>query len=644
MHVSSETAVLLAKEVKEQRDYFYNTFLRPFCEPKRRQAKSKPVRSARNDRNYIHGQTVEIPFKISHKNQEDYLKKLDPAQWKDQDHYLVLGLGELRYRASDEDVKKAHKRLILKHHPDKRRQQGVKILDETKDYFACLTKAFEILGDPEKRRAYDSVDQTVADVADDVPDKLEADEKDEFFETFASAFLWNSRWSSKQPVPQLGDMNAKEDYINEFYDFWYDFDSWRDYSYMDEPVTGEDRWERRHGEKENKEAQRKSKETARIRRLVDNAFASDPRIAKLRDEEKKRKEADKQARKELQRQKAEQEEQQKRAALEKEQEAKRLLEEAAKQESERIKKEREADKKVLKKERKTLRDLLKGWNYFTAQNGSQLKVMQETERLCEALSGQELQELNQKMTAGDVDAAKAEFSARIVALDRKAEAGKAAELKEREERESRDAALKQQAIDEQWSEEEHKLLIRAVTQYPAGTQNRWDVVAEFINHHVFLNVLNKEAPRKKKLAKDVIAKMKNLKQIEMTHEAQKMEANSKAFDQFVQKQKPVLKPTKDDNSISENFDEEDSAKAEHPAKADQQPVKTGQQPAEKPWSAAEQKQLEQCLKKFPPTDPQRFENMAKEMGTRTADECKKRFKELVAKIKAQKAAASAGGK
>ena len=32
---------------------------------------------------------------------------LDPTQWKDQDHYAILGLGKLRYRATQQDIKKA---------------------------------------------------------------------------------------------------------------------------------------------------------------------------------------------------------------------------------------------------------------------------------------------------------------------------------------------------------------------------------------------------------------------------------------------------------------------------------------------------------------------------------------------------------
>ena len=38
-----------------------------------------------------------------------YLKSLDPVEWKDQDHYKVIGLFHLRERASEEDIKKACK-------------------------------------------------------------------------------------------------------------------------------------------------------------------------------------------------------------------------------------------------------------------------------------------------------------------------------------------------------------------------------------------------------------------------------------------------------------------------------------------------------------------------------------------------------
>lgn len=55
--------------------------------------------------------------------------------------------------------------MVLRHHPDKRRGAGEEIRDDD-DYFTCITKAYEILGDPVKRRSWDSVDP---EFDDDIP-------------------------------------------------------------------------------------------------------------------------------------------------------------------------------------------------------------------------------------------------------------------------------------------------------------------------------------------------------------------------------------------------------------------------------------------------------------------------------------------
>merc|ERR1711874_244596 len=84
-----------------------------------------------------------------------------------------------RYKASDEDIKRAYRHMVLKHHPDKRRGAGEEILDDD-DYFTNITKAYEILGVPSKRRAYDSVDPMFDD---DVP-SVNSKNKERFFEAF----------------------------------------------------------------------------------------------------------------------------------------------------------------------------------------------------------------------------------------------------------------------------------------------------------------------------------------------------------------------------------------------------------------------------------------------------------------------------
>ena len=65
------------------------------------------------------------------------------------DYYEVLGLAK---GASEDDIKKAYRKLAMKHHPD--RNQG----DKTKDAenkFKEAKEAYEMLSDPKKRAAYD---------------------------------------------------------------------------------------------------------------------------------------------------------------------------------------------------------------------------------------------------------------------------------------------------------------------------------------------------------------------------------------------------------------------------------------------------------------------------------------------------------
>ena len=98
-------------------------------------------------------------------------------------------------------------------------------------------------------------------------------------------------------MPKLGDENSKFEEINNFYSFWYDFDSWREFSYEDEESkeSAQDRDERRWIDKQNKaiRAKKKKEEVTRIRQLTDNAYACDPRILKFKQDEKKKKEDEK---------------------------------------------------------------------------------------------------------------------------------------------------------------------------------------------------------------------------------------------------------------------------------------------------------------------------------------------------------------
>lgn len=64
------------------------------------------------------------------------------------DYYATLGVAK---SASDEDIKKAYRKLVRKYHPDVSKEADADA--RTKE----LNEAYGVLGDPEKRAAYDSL-------------------------------------------------------------------------------------------------------------------------------------------------------------------------------------------------------------------------------------------------------------------------------------------------------------------------------------------------------------------------------------------------------------------------------------------------------------------------------------------------------
>ncbi|KAJ4378171.1 Zuotin [Neocucurbitaria cava] len=281
----------------------------------------------------------------------------EAKDWKSQDHYAVLGITRYRYRATEEQIKRAHRRKVLKHHPDKKAAAGG---TEDDQFFKCIQKANEVLSDPVRRRQFDSVDEG-AEV--EPPSKKET-QKGNFYKLWGKVFEAEGRFSSHQPVPKLGnDKSSKED-VEHFYNFWYNFDSWRTFEYLDEdvPDDNENRDQKRHVERKNAAARRKKKteDTARLRKLVDDALALDERIKKFRQAESAQKN---------------------KRRLEKEAEQKRLAEEAAKKKEEEAKaaaekeaadkaakadnkKAKEAAKNAAKKNKRVVRGAVKDAHYF----------------------------------------------------------------------------------------------------------------------------------------------------------------------------------------------------------------------------------------------------------------------------------------
>jgi len=353
----------------------------------------------------------ELDNDIGEEPESRELLESDPKEWKSLDHYAVLGLSSRRYKATDYEIKIAHRKKVLKHHPDKK--VGATGLSDDA-FFKCVAKSFEILSNPEKRRQFDSVDEGVDD--DDVPTGKES--PDRFYELWGPVFEREARFSKRTPVPSLGTKDSTKDEVDDFYNFFYDFDSWRSFEYLDKEVNdgSDNRDEKRYTEKKNRNerARRKKEDNARLRNLVDKALSLDPRIKAFRAAERAAREAKKnkgrpgapsgksaaEVAAEEQRKKEEAEKAAKEAAAK---------EEAEKAEREAAKKVREAAKKNLKKEKKSIRNIITGANYFQPEGVSPSATVLEKQlgaldALCGALEPEQVVALRESCEKGHAEA------------------------------------------------------------------------------------------------------------------------------------------------------------------------------------------------------------------------------------------------
>lgn len=420
-------------------------------------------------------------------------KRVTEDELSSYNHYELLGLDSYGVGVDDEMIKRAYHKALLLYHPDKQQEGSSKSKKEKGDaVFLAVQKAYDILSNESSRRSYDSTNN----FDDDIPSGREAQELGDdfdFYEVYGPVFRSNARFASVLPVPDLGGPDDTEDAVESFYEYWFGFESWRDFGLEaseHDLEQAEDRFEKRWMAKENEKAAKKRKkdEYARIVLLVERARANDPRLkrfAEIRAEIKSR--------------------------------AKRLKEDAdlaaevarnalaaiEKAEKERLEKEQQD----LSKERKTARERLKKAKrrsekaIWAAIVDARALDVPDTiddatfEDICATLEAEEIVAVAEHADASP------EFQTTLketlAEKKRRKASGDSAKL-------VFDTPSKKsnQAKSPPWSESELSMLSKAIKRFPAGSRQRWEGISEYLSTQLKL-----EVPRTKE---ECIAKYQEL--------------------------------------------------------------------------------------------------------------------------------------
>ncbi|PKA48143.1 Chaperone protein dnaJ 72 [Apostasia shenzhenica] len=535
-------------------------------------------------------------------------KKKSSAGTMQQDHYALLGLGHLRFLATEEQIRKSYRETALKYHPDKQAalllaeeseaaRQAKK--DEIESHFKSIQEAYEVLIDPVKRRMYDSTDE----FDDEIPTECAA--KD-FFKVFGPAFLRNARWSVNQPVPALGEDNTQMEDVDEFYNFWYSFKSWREFPHADEfdLEQAESRDHKRWMERQNaklREGARKE-EYIRVRSLVDNAYKKDPRILRRKEEEK----AEKQRRKEAKHLARRMQEEEAARVAEAEKRQREEEEKKAAEAASYLKKQKEKDKKLLRKERNRFRTISS-----PIVSRSLLGLSQDdVESLCSSLEMEQLRNL-------------------CDGIEHREEAERAHAIKNAVKQEKTDTVKsevkKQRPNDSQgsgpaangasllgssenketpWEKEEIEMLRKSMQKYPKGTSRRWEVIAEYIG-------TGRSVEEILKATKTVLLQKPD---------------SAKAFDSFLEKRKPAPSIS---SPLTTRLESEgllaNGSKTNESSAIDGGKQNGASSIANDIWSATQERALIQALKTFPKETSQRWERVSAAVPGKTVNQCRKKF-------------------
>ncbi|XP_030624724.1 dnaJ homolog subfamily C member 21 [Chanos chanos] len=216
-------------------------------------------------------------------------------------HYEVLGVSR---DATDDDLKKAYRKLALKWHPDKNLENA----EEAAEQFKLIQAAYDVLSDPQERAWYDNHREALlkggvtGEYQDDSIDLLQyftvtcycgyGDDEEGFytvyrnlFEAIAKEEMEHSKGENEDEdeFPSFGDSQSDYDtVVHLFYAYWQSFCTRKNFAWKEEYDTRQasNRWEKRAMEKENKKTREKARKerSELVRQLVAFVRKRDRRV------------------------------------------------------------------------------------------------------------------------------------------------------------------------------------------------------------------------------------------------------------------------------------------------------------------------------------------------------------------------------
>ncbi|XP_053304106.1 dnaJ homolog subfamily C member 21 [Spea bombifrons] len=214
-------------------------------------------------------------------------------------HYEVLGV---RRDCTDEDLKKAYRKLALKWHPDKNLDNS----EEAAEQFKLIQAAYDVISDPQERAWYDNHRDALlkggvdGEYQDDSLDLVQyftvtcysgyGDDEKGFYAVYRHVFelIVKEEMESKvdgtsEEYPSFGDLQSDYDtVVHPFYAYWQSFCTSKNFAWKEEYDTRQasNRWEKRAMEKENKKTREKARKERNelVRQLVAFIRKRDKRV------------------------------------------------------------------------------------------------------------------------------------------------------------------------------------------------------------------------------------------------------------------------------------------------------------------------------------------------------------------------------